>query len=741
MIIKRPQLFKVIGVFLTVFLLGLSVTAQYDPNTDPNSPTPVLLSADDSVRALAVPVSRSGRVNGAKLGVNTFAPDSKINLYITNISLIDGEGANAFRLYAVDAKGRRYRFPVLDLQSVKGREWIYALTVQIRDELGFWDPPTADGDLLIYVTWRGLTSNNLRLGFGQTGGGIRDNENTIAAPISKFLTGPAKNGNPAADYVGPRFSGDRIRFLEQATFGPTVGLDQRIRRIGLRTWLAEQFDISYPSVGNLYPNQPLRPTNPQANCDDDPPDSPVTCYRDTYTMYEPQAWFFREAFYGDPQLRHRVAWALAQLWVTSGIKIQQGRHMVEYHKILSANAFGNYRTLMKQMTLSPAMGDYLDMAQSIKDEPNENYGRELMQLFSIGLFMLNQDGTLQMSGGRPVPTYNQNVVSNLAKVLTGWSFCSQQASCPNIAVGTVNYIDPMILTPNNHDLTSKTLLSYPGSTTTNVAACSNCTNAANITTYANNSLDQTLDNIFNHPNVAPFVSKYLIQHLVTSDPTPAYIGRISAVFRNNGLGVRGDLKAVVRAILLDPEARGDVKTDPNFGKLREPVQLLTNLARSFNVRGAGGAPRSDGVVAGDTGSLGQDVFYTPSVFNFYPPGFIVPGTMLLGPEFALMNTNTTARRENVCFDYIFNQIDVNNPDRPFGTSLDFTEMRSLAAADSTGNLLVNTLNQRMLHGTMSAQMKSSILTAVSVVPASDPLLRAKQAIYLIATSSQFQVQR
>src|SRR4029079_4794206 len=146
------------------------------------------------------------------------------------------------------------------------------------------------------------------------------------------------------------------------------------------------------------------------------PDVPATCFRDTYTMYPMQAWFMKEALYSDAQLRHEVAWALSQLWVTSGNDIQQSRHMVEYHKVLSRNAFGNYRTLMKEMTLHPTMGDYLSMATSTKNNPNENYAREIMQLFTIGLFMLNQDGTQQMSGGFPVPTYDQNVVTNLTKV-------------------------------------------------------------------------------------------------------------------------------------------------------------------------------------------------------------------------------------------------------------------------------------------------------------------------------------
>jgi uncharacterized protein (DUF1800 family) len=466
-------------------------------------------------------------------------------------------------------------------------------------------------------------------------------------------------------------------------------------------------------------------------------------------MYPIQAWDMKEKFYGDAQLKHRIAWALSQIWVTSGVDVQQSRHMVEYHKILSNNAFGNFRNLMKQITLNPAMGGYLDMAISTRFNPNENYARELMQLFTVGLFLLNQDGTLKLDGSsNPIPTYDQNGVNNLTKVLTGWTFCP--ATCPNFATGTVNYIDPMIITnTNNHDLTAKTLLSWPADpafppNNTNILACSNCTNAANIQTYAAASMDQALDNIFNHPNVGPFISKILIQHLVTSDPTPAYVGRVAAVFNNNGLSVRGDMKAVVKAILLDPEARGDVKTDPNYGKLREPVQFATNLLRAMNVRSANGLLQSDGVIfqRGEFQGMGQVPFRSPTVFNYYPPEFVIPGTVLLGPEFALMTTGTSIQRANFVNRFVFTAIPVPvSVDAPNGTSLDFSDLQALSAADATGNLLVDELNRRMLHSTMTAAMKSSILPAITSVVSTDTLGRVRQAVYLIATSTQYQVQR
>ncbi len=511
-----------------------------------------------------------------------------------------------------------------------------------------------------------------------------------------------------------------MRFLEQAGFGPTATLDARIRRIGIRTWLAEQFEAPYPSASNPYPNNPLKPTNAPADCDGNTtvPDVPVTCFRDTYSMYPVQAWFFKEAYYGDAQLRHRVAWALSQIWVISGVDTLESRWMTEYHKVLSNNAFGNYRTLMQQMTLNPGMGNYLDMIRSTRTNPNENYAREVKQLFSIGLFMLNPDGTLQLDGlGDPIPTYDQNTVNNFTKVMTGWDLCNQ-LTCPNAIVGTPNYIDPTVINANvnqaninnnRHDLTAKTLLSYPGSASTmNVAACANCTTYPNIATYANNSLNQTLDNIFNHPNVGPFVCKTLIQHLVTSDPTPAYVGRVAAVFNNNGSGVRGDLKAVVRAILLDVEARGDAKTDPNFGKLREPVQLFTNVARAFDVSNVAGTGQSDGVFYSGNAQNGllttmaQTAFYSPTVFNYYSPDYQIPGTTLLGPEFSLMTTGTAIARANFANTMVYSNLAVSQPNVPEGTKFNYAEMQALAAADTTGNQLLDALNAKLMHGTMSA---------------------------------------
>lgn len=331
--IKSHFVGRILIGFLLAFPLALVVAAQDD--VDPNSPTPVLLSEANSTRALAVESGGRRLANPAKVQSRAFSSGARINLYATVMELASDEGANALRIYATDKTGKIYRFPVVDVQQLKGQDWIYAVTIELSDEIGYWEPPAADGDVLLRLTWRGLSSNQVRLGLGKTGGKIREEIGAAPTPYKDYATRPAKTP-PIENFVGDRWSGDRMRFLEQATFGPTPALDARIRRIGLRTWLAEQFDATYPSVGNPYPNIPLKSSDAQnatTGCGmfQFTPTTSLEyriCIRDHYNMYPLQTWFFKEAFYGDAQLRHRVAWALSQILVTSGVDIQQSSHMI-----------------------------------------------------------------------------------------------------------------------------------------------------------------------------------------------------------------------------------------------------------------------------------------------------------------------------------------------------------------------------------------------------------------------------
>ncbi len=711
------------------FLLLLAVFASFihaqnDPN--PDSPTPILLSDTDKSRVLAID---SERWNGEipKATQKIFKPTRKttLTLFVTNLDLLEGEGANAVRVYLKQKSGKTFLLQTEDIALIN--KTVYALKVKVFDTQNLYNQPTADGDSLIYLTWRGIASNYLKIGLGKTGGDIK-------IPSETF-SGLSKTFAQTNDFAGYRYSGDRIRFLEQATFGATTELDNRIRRIGLRVWLAEQFDAPYPTIA--MPNPLQKPTIIPNDCQllTNP-----ACYREHYTMTPLQQWFFKEAFYGNAPLRHRVAWSLSQIWVTSGVTVQQSSHQIAFHKILANNAFGNYRQLMEEATLSPTMGYYLDMVRSTKNNPNENYPREILQLFSIGLYLLNQDGTIQLDAqNNPIPTYSQDTVNNLSKVFTGWTYCN--LTCANSIPGVLNYKDPMILSPANHDTTAKTLLDYPNAVNPTIAACSNCTTNEATQIYAEDSLEKTLDNIFYHPNVAPYIGKLLIQQLVTSDPSPAYVGRVSAVFNNNGAGIRGDLKAVIRAILLDPEARGNLKTAPRYGKLREPAQLITNLARNFPAKSWNGESQSDGGLSSSMIRMGQNPFNSPTVFNYYPPDYIVPGTTILAPEFALLNTAAAISRTNFLYLLLFEGITPNATDAFRGTSLDFSEMIPFSEADASGNQLLDALDNKMMHGALTAEHRASILTAVQIVPADNPLLRVKTAVYLIAASSQYQIQR
>jgi uncharacterized protein (DUF1800 family) len=715
---------KLFLYLLVVLILVAGGFAQDDPN--PDSPTPGLLSSADRTRVLGV--NTRGWDGGIPASGNLIFRPSRTNsvtVFVSNLRLMPGEGVNSVRVYLTQRSGKS--FELQTEQIIPVTKGVHALQFRIYDPLGYRGQPVADGDSLINLTWRGLTSNTLKIGLGSIGGNIK-------LPLVQVLVAPISNG-PTTDYAGYLYAGDRIRFLEQAAFGPSTIVDQRLRRIGLRTWLAEQFDAPYPTFP--YPSLEQMATSPPTTC---MLTTNPTCFRDHYTMIPLQKWFFNEAFYGNATLRHKAAWALGQIFVTSGVAVQQSSHAIAYHKILSDNAFGSYKRLLHDVTLSPTMGFYLDMARSTKLNPNENYPREILQLFSIGLLMLNQDGTPQLDPqGQSVPTYDQSDINELSKVFTGWTFCN--FNCPNSAGGIINYKDPMILISANHDLGPKNLLNYPGAADTSIAACTSCTSDAEIRAYAEDSLDRALNNIFKHPNVGPFIGKLLIQHLVTSDPSPAYVARIAAVFNDNGAGTRGDLKAVIRAILLDPEARGNIKTDPRYGKLREPVQLITNLARIFPARDFTGESLSDGALASYSALLGQDPFNSPTVFNYFSPDYIIPGTMIRAPEFELLNTGNAVKRTNFLHTYVFEGLTANATDSLRGTSLDVAEFVPVATADPTGNQLLVILNARMMHGAMVQAQKDAILTAVQAVPASNPNLRVRTAAYLIAASSQYQIQR
>lgn len=683
---------------------------------------PILISQPNSTRALTAKSTRKGYDFSPQLfqaGRNT-----RMTFFVTNLDLLPDEGANAFRVDAQDARGFRYPLQIVSFEPTAERPWVYALTVKLHNAM------ENVGDVLVRANWRGVSSNRVRVSIGFESKKPDDDAGAIPTPMPE----KPPTTDEVQNFGSLPWVGDRVRFIEQATFGANPTLEMRLRRIGISAWINEQMEEKRDANGAIrystfpYPNLALQQTTPPTTC-------VGNCLRDNYSMYPLQNWFFREALYGeDQQLRRRVSWALSQIWVVSGRETVQPSRMLPYIQILDKYAFGNYRDLMREMTLNPGMGNYLDMAISTRQNPNENYAREILQLFSIGLYMLNQDGTIQRDGqGNPLATYTQAEVNGFTKVFTGWTFCGQ--GCPNSQPGILNFRDPMVLTPNNHDTTEKEVLNYPGAVSIIPAGLT-----------PEQDLEMALDNVFYHPNVAPFVGKILIQQLVTSNPTPAYVGRVSAVFNDNGQGIRGDLKAVVRAILTDPEARGNLKTDPDYGHLREPVLFVTNILRplnaSANINASGSCNgQSDGVLNGSTLVLDQDVFNPPSVFNYYPLTYTLQNTDLHAPEFGIFSTGTALKRPNFVNQMVFGTGIVPTVNAPCGTKIDVSRWQSLASTDASGGLLVDTINREILHGSMSPQVRTHILTAVQAVAPTDSLKRARTALYLVATSPQFQVQR
>ena len=398
---------------------------------------------------------------------------------------------------------------------------------------------------------------------------------------------------------------DAYRFLNQATFGATEESAESLVDSGYEAWIDRQMQLpasrQLPHLKSL--PVPAVPNERQADRID--------------------IWF-RNAINGDDQLRQRVAFALSELFVVSelGALNDQPWSMADFYDLLSRHAFGNYRELLEAVTLHPAMGVYLSMLGNRKPDParnirpDENYAREVMQLFSIGLVTLNNDGTPVLDiDQQPVPTYDQAVIEGFAQVFTGWSY----AGFPDMRVAypTVeNQVQPMQLYTDFHDSRAKTLLGG-----TELPAGQS----------GEQDLAAALDNLFSHPNVGPFISLRLIQRLTASNPSPAYIDRVAAAFNNNGTGVRGDLAAVIKAILLDPEARPASTLDTD-GKIKEPLLRLTQLWRNYNAAAASGRyyfPFAYVV-------LGQGPQQSPSVFNFFSPRFAPPGEIrdrrLTAPE-------------------------------------------------------------------------------------------------------------
>ena len=482
------------------------------------------------------------------------------------------------------------------------------------------------------------------------------------------------------------------RFLEQAAFGPTPADAAHVQTIGLPAWLQEQ--LSMPQVSNY---------NSVGGSQGGLPNT-----------------FLANAVNNPDQLRQRVAFALSEIFVTSITKIIWNGDMIPYQHMLMADAFTNYRKILGDVTLSPTMGEYLDMANNAKANPaagtaaNENYAREVMQLFSMGDVLLNQDGTVQTDANGPIPAYLQPNVSELARVFTGWTYAGT-ATHPPYWGGYINSSAPMINFDSMHDFGSKTLLNgYVA--------------PAGLPTVQD--LNAALDNIASHPNVAPFISKQLIQHLVKSNPSPAYVTRIAQAFTQSN----GDMPTVITAILLDQEARANDEggaDQPTDGHLQEPALFIPAMVRAFN-----GTMTTANYYASTLAALGQDIYNPASVFNYFSPGYTIAGTGgLKGPEFQINNPNNAILRENVVaqlFSQYSNPVQNNGP----GTLIDLTPFLPLASNPAA---LVNAMDVTLTHGVMPATMRQIIQTAVTADAPSGALHQVETAAYLTLMSNYYNV--
>jgi len=534
----------------------------------------------------------------------------------------------------------------------------------------------------------------------------------IRATGSQSFAAPAPAAPLHLENVSPR---DAARFLTQATFGPTQTEIDRVVRQGFSSWLDEQ--IALPASSHreatladyaAYPPDKGKPRVRPANR---------------------QAAWWKISVNGSDQLRQRVAFALSEIFVvsdTNGALGKQTEALAAYYDLLARDAFGNFRQLLQDVTLSPVMGAYLSHLRNAKGNPqrgtspDENYAREVMQLFTIGLNQLQPDGTYKLGpDGLPIATYDQTVVMETARVFTGWGFHTDRPRRDFRA--RPDFLQPMMLYPAQHDDGAKTIVG-----------------GVHLPADQGGSRDlkMTLDALFQHPNTAPFFCRQLIQRLVTSNPSPGYVYRVAQVFEHNARGERGDLNAVVRAILLDYEARSpDVLGNVGYGKLKEPLLRTTALLRAFGGASKSGRfffPRAD-----DT--LGQTALHSPTVFNFFEPDYVLPGPLaaagLHAPEYQILTATTAITVANQLRALIFTPPDP----RDDAVTLQLDELRDRLKSTDAG---LNYLNLVVCGGGMAPASRERITRALAALPrrATD-LDRARYALELTVTAPDAAIQR
>jgi len=581
---------------------------------------------------------------------------------------------------------------------------------------------------------------------------------TVAGPFDLQVQNPDPGSSVSADVVEqvpgtpptPLVSlADASRFLMQATFGGSEADINHLSTIGYNAWFTEQFAIPNTLHEPYAEREIILNTQPACASTD------ATCYQKLFLQTGGDQYFeqpfWATALTGKDELRKRVQFALSELFVISSqdaIVGQMPRGVANYYDMLGNDAFSNFRQILQDVTLSPMMGIYLSTLANEGNstvDPDENYAREVMQLFTIGLWQLNPDGTRQLDGsGNPIPTYGLNDVTGIAKVFTGFSWnmagnTSDQAwsgyGASYAGPGFGQDLLPMATYPTHHSTAEKDFLGV-----TIPAGSSD----------PSGDLKIALDTLFNHPNTPPFICKQLIQRLVTSNPSPAYVQRVAAVFQDDGQGVRGDMQAVITAILMDDEARNTnaaTYTSPNYGRVQEPLVRLTHMARAFSAESRSGA-FDVGSTEDPAYGLAEMASRSPTVFNWFAPGYVPAGTSieqagLTAPEMEITDVTTVMGYLNSMQAAVSGGFGNNN-------DLYMTLVTEIGLANSPQQLL-DRVNMLLLGGQMSATLSSQILGAINAIPVpagGDPtdinnalLARAQTAVFLTVASPEYTAQR
>ena len=548
---------------------------------------------------------------------------------------------------------------------------------------------------------------------------------------------------------------DAARLLMQATFGPTESEINRVVSLGADAWITDQFNR--PASSHLATHQAIHnelAPHLGGNADD------LACRFSYACQLSRHDTWWQIGVRGDDQLRQRVAFALSQFFVISEVSDNVGysqQAISDYYDTLAVHGLGNFRTLLEEVTLHPLMGRYLGMLQNEKadprtnTEPDENFAREVMQLFSIGLVELNIDGTPKLdTNGNTIPTYDNTRITNLARALTGWNFSNatswwnweDDVKLPGLISNMTTWRTAQ--GEIYHDTGAKTLLGGTAVPAGGTAAA---------------DLRIALDNLFNHPNVGPFLARHLIQRLVTSNPSPAYVRRVAERFNNNGSGVRGDMRAVVRAVLMDPEARDAAQAQQyGYGKVKEPMLRFSAVLRAFNAEGQAVATTGGATTRGLLRNRGigidmsQSIMGSPSVFNFYRPNFMPTGELrqrgLMAPELQILNEAVAVGSINHFHGRLWQTdsadttIATTTTDPRFYTSryrFNLTTEKALAVAPEK---LVDRMNLLLMGGRMPADMRNILIASTYATPMNDGGGdRVEDLIFLIASSSQFATQR